>query len=464
MTRSVRFIHAADVHLGAAISGLRDVSPEWSALLMGAVAKAWERVVSAAISHEVDFVVLAGDLFDTARPSYGDFLRLFQGFERLDEAGIPAYVVCGNHDPFTSWEREVSRLPPAITLLGVERPQFALHYREGEPLCIVGGRSYYSQAWPESEGIADGIGRTEALVELAKQGVDASRAAFMVGVVHTGLEPDQSKAASDLRDLLGADVDYWACGHLHERRVFPSEDVPFVVFPGCVQGRSIDEVGERGCFLVELREGAPGATGVSSAPGAPAAQASRPCAVRLEFIPTSSVIFQHVNVDVSACQTLADIRQLVQVELFRENGKAHCDEMVTKILLTGETPLHRFLSKRDVLDDLRRQINNAFPTFFCDALIDATCLPEIALTGGVGAGAGTGEEARASGAAAGSFQEIVAAMADEQRLHSETLINFVQSEFVKRGIVVPSALTQRLDEFSDEAERLVFDLLREDAQ
>ena len=439
MTRNVRFIHAADVHMGAPISGLQDVSPEWSALLLEAIAKAWERVVSAALTHEVDFVVLSGDLFDTARPSYVDLLRLFQGFERLDEAGIPSYLVAGNHDPFTSWERETSRLPPTATLLGVNGPEFALFSRNEEPLCVIGGRSYYNQAWPESEDIAAGFGRQEALAELARRGLDASGAAFMVGVVHTGLAPDQSKAASNLKTLLAADVDYWACGHLHERCILPDEASPRVVYPGCVQGRNIEEVGERGCFLVELQEAEQDAGEAGrSGPARPS------CTARIDFIPTSSVILQQIRVDVSACQTLADVRQLVQVELFHENGKAHCDEMITRITLEGETPLHQFLLDRNVLNDLRRQINNAYPTFFCDALIDKTRVPE---------GAG-------SGGAEGPFPEIVVSMSDEQRLHEDVLINFVQSEFVKRGIVVPSTLTQYMGEFGDEAERIVLDLLR----
>lgn len=470
MTKKVRFIHVADIHLGSPVRGLRGAGDEWAAALQEAVVSAWERVVSAALSHDVDFVIVAGDMFDTSKCSYGDYLRFFEGLERLDAAGIPSYLVTGNHDPFTTWERDMSRLPALATMLGVDGPEFALFARDGEPLCLIGGRSYRNQAWPEGESISAGVSRAaavEALRQRASRRVsrvvhadkmpaaapsdesrpapngdpqgevlaNAAEAPFMIGVVHAGLVPDQSKARANLDDLLATDVDYWACGHLHEPHVYPNNANPRVVYPGCVQGTKMDEAGERGCFLVELEE--------------PPAGSSRKAHVRIQFIPTSSVILQQIDVDVSACQTLADVRRHVQSEQFHENGKAHCDEMVSRVTLKGQTTLHGFLSKREIRENLREQLNNSYPNFYCDALIDRTSLPgDVAWPGGDD----------------DFFPEVVKSMADEQRTHGDVLINFVQSEFVKRGISVPGSLSEFVGDFNDAAEKLVFDLLRDDAE
>ena len=431
MGKSVKFIHAADIHLGTPIRGLRDVAPEWATALQSAVATSWGRVVNAAIAHEVDFVILAGDMFDSSRPSYGDYLRFFEGLEQLDAAGIPTYLVTGNHDPYTAWERDVARLPRSATMLGVEGPQFTLFARAGEPLCLIGGRSYYNQAWPEGESISGGISRTAAIDALASVEPRVADAPFFIGVVHTALVPDQSKAQVSLQELLSADVDYWACGHLHERLALPDENNPRVVFPGCVQGRDINETGERGCYLVELSE--------RDGDGAGSVRA------HLEFIPTSSMVLQQLVIDVSACQTLADVRRLVQTELFHENGKTHCDEMITRITLVGKTSLNEFLAKREIIDDMRQQINNSYPTFFCDALVNQTRFVD---------------DARAD-ADGDLFPEIVAALAEEQRARQDVLINFVQSEFVKRGVSVPGSLSARIGDFNDAAEMIVLGLLRE---
>ena len=442
MGRRVSFIHAADIHFGTPIRGLRDVSPEWATALQEAVANAWERVVSAALSRDVDFVILAGDMFDSSRPSYGDYLRFFEGLERLNDAGIPVYLVTGNHDPYTTWERDVARLPSSAVLLGVNGPEFALYSRDDEPLCLIGGRGYYNQAWPEGGLISDGVTRDAAIRALEQEGCPAHKAPFAIGVIHASLVPDQSKARAELSDLLAADIDYWACGHLHERCAFPDEANPRVVFPGCVQGRGLSETGERGCYLVELEE----APAKGFHPGSPG-NAARSCRVRLEFIPTSSIVFQRMKVDVSACQTLTDVRRHVQSELFHENAQAHCDEMIVSVALTGETSLREYLVQQNTITDLRRQLNNAYPSFFCDVLVNETV-----------SAAGT----RAAGD--DFFPQIVDSIAVEQRSHEGALINYVQSEFVKRGIPVPGSLVNHVGDYSDAAERVVADLLRGDAQ
>ena len=64
MTESLTFLHAADLHLGAPFRGLAKVSPAWAARLVQAIPEAFDRVIDAAISRKVDFVVIAGDVFD----------------------------------------------------------------------------------------------------------------------------------------------------------------------------------------------------------------------------------------------------------------------------------------------------------------------------------------------------------------------------------------------------------------
>ena len=299
----MKFLHMADLHLGAPARGFVGLAPEWAARLQRAIPEAYDRAIDAAIAHAVDFVVIAGDVFDTSKPSYGDYLRFFEGLEKLDAAGIPSYLVAGNHDPYTAWARDVERLPESAHLLGVDGPEFALFSRESAPECLIAGRSYHNQAWPADQSIADGITRAAAAEAL---GTDAP---FAIGIIHTGLDIDIAKAPADQAELMAAGIDYWACGHFHQPIVRPTPGNPRVVFPGCLQARDIKETGERGCYLVELERNAPPS---------------------LEFIPTSSVVFQQLEVDVGACQTLADLVHLVQARLFRENGLVHCDAMVVR--------------------------------------------------------------------------------------------------------------------------------------
>ena len=429
MTSKITFLHTADIHLGAPIRGFRNLSDAWAARFQEAIGHSFGRVIDAAIANDVDFVVLAGDAFDASQASYGDYLRFFEEAHRLHEAGIPLYLIPGNHDPYTAWQHDAYRLPPSAHLLGTDGPQFVLYERDGEALCLIGARGYRNQAWPAEEPMAHGITRADAVRALTPAHPEAPNAPFCIGVIHTTLKPDQSKAYSDLEALLVADVDLWACGHLHTRFVHPAPEHPKVVFPGCVQGRDLNEPGEHGCYLVTMEEAGDCTPRVS-----------------LEFIPTADIVFHTVRVDVGTCQTLADVAHHAQALLFHENAKASCDNMVVRIVFVGTTDLHEFLAKPTVLADLRKRINNAYPMFYCDAIVDTTHPMRN----------------RAAMMRDGLFEAHVLRVADRQRSHPEEMVNYVQAEFVKRGIDVPSSLVRKIGDYNDEAETLALDLLAEE--
>lgn len=422
MPKRLTFIHAADLHLGAPFRGLRALSSTWANRLLAAIADAYDRVIDAAITRNVDFVVIAGDIFDSARASYGDYLHFFEGLRRLGEAGIPSYLVTGNHDPFTSWTRDFLALPPSATLLAADRPDFKLLERDGEPLCIIGGRGYYNQTWPVDECIAEGVTRAAAEEALAAQYPQVAQAPFAVGVLHTGLHLDSIKAPVDPQVLLSAGMNYWALGHIHIKYAYPSLENPQLVFSGCIQGRDIKETGERGVYAVTLEEGAPN---------------------QIEFIPTASVVWQRMKVDVSDCATLPDINDKIMRELFRVNGKAHCEQMVARITLEGSTPLHPVLQRPGVIDDMRKHINDAYSEFFCDTLLDGTVLPRDK------------DALRREGLFPSVFLQVAAA----QRKSSEDEVIYLQDEFLKKKIHLPGACIREVDTLAEEAENLVLDLL-----
>ena len=429
MTEQLTFIHAADLHLGAPFRGLRALSEQWASRLLTAISEAYDRVVDAALARRVDFVVMAGDIFDLAHPSYGDYLHFFEGLRRLEEADIPVYLVTGNHDPYVSWTHSFASLPPNAVMLPADRPGFSLYRRDGRALCLIGGRGYYNQTWPADECIADGVTRDAALRALLPDEPDAEQAPFAVGLLHTGLHLDTVKAPSDPKLLARAGMDYWALGHVHTKYVYPSQSDPRMVFSGSIQGRDINEQGEHGVFVVTLT-----ADGFSE-PGR--------ARTRVEFVPTASVVWQRVSVDVGDCTTLSEVCDRVMAELFRVNGRAHCDRMVTRVTLSGATPLHAVLRRPGVVDDLRKQINDAYSEFFCDALVDRTCAPRDldALR----------QEAL--------FPSVLLGISASQRADAEGQAAYLQEAFLKKNLSLPSACVRAVDELGAEAENLVLDLL-----
>ena len=103
MSRPVRFIHAADLHLDAPFTGIDATDDRVRAALVDATYAAFERVVDACLEHDVDFLVIAGDLYNAADKSRQAQQRFAAAAERLAQDGIEVFVVHGNHDPASGW-------------------------------------------------------------------------------------------------------------------------------------------------------------------------------------------------------------------------------------------------------------------------------------------------------------------------------------------------------------------------
>ena len=431
MARRISFIHVADLHFGAAPRGLRNVSPEWGDRLAEAVAESFDRVVDTALARRVDFVVIAGDSFDATRASYGDYLRFFKGLERLSQEGVPTYLTTGNNDPYSAWRRDLPMLPEGAFMVGAEGPEFALYSREEEPLCLIAARGYANQTWPSGKAITEGLTRASAVQALRGQEPRVVEAPFSIAIVHAGLQSDQSGAQVDPAALLDTDIDYWACGHQDRRLVLPNEFAPRIGYPGRVQSCDVKEAGECGCFLVTMEE-------------RPGAWAPR---IRVEFVPTAKILLSTVEVDVGDCRTLADVRHLTISHLFGKSSETSCENMVVRVVFTGETALHAYLSDPEVTEPLRRRINDAYPSFYCDALVDNT----------------RAVRSKRTLERQGLFAAQVLRVSAEQAERETEMVNYVQDEFVKRGVSIPSALVDSVREYCADAEALVLDLLDRDS-
>ena len=97
----VKFIHAADVHLGITYAGVGKNHKDIARELKQAAFDAFERVIDVAIEEEVDALVLAGDLLDSSRTFVKEKLFLQSQLNRLAPFGIPVVVALGNHDAGT---------------------------------------------------------------------------------------------------------------------------------------------------------------------------------------------------------------------------------------------------------------------------------------------------------------------------------------------------------------------------
>jgi exonuclease SbcD len=232
-----RFLHAADIHLDSPLHGLSryDGLPEDD--IRGATRAAFDNLVQRALDEAVDFVVIAGDLFDGEWKDMGTGLYFARAMGRLNQTGIPVFLLAGNHDAESVLTRSVP-WPPNVRLFGTRRPET---HRLPELAVAVHGQSFTTPAVTDNLVLAY---------------PDATDHHFNIGVLHTALAGRPGHAAyapCSLEDLRSKHYDYWALGHVHEHEIV-CED-PHVVFPGNTQGRTIRETGAKGAVIVTVEDG-----------------------------------------------------------------------------------------------------------------------------------------------------------------------------------------------------------------
>lgn len=242
--RAFRFIHAADLHLGSPFAGVGAQSERLRERLREAGYQALDRLVELAKAEQVDFVLLAGDLFDSEDRSLKAQLRLQKAAFALAEAGIRLYAVHGNHDPISAGYRARLEFPETVYVFpSGEVTAVTAVNRNGEQVADIYGISYAQQH--ERANLA-------ARFPMLPDEAPGSRL-FRIGLLHAHVDQQPGSvpyAPCTRQDLLRTRIDYWALGHIHLRQVL--QHAPWIVYPGNLQGRNVKETGPKGVYVADV--------------------------------------------------------------------------------------------------------------------------------------------------------------------------------------------------------------------
>ena len=239
-TPAFSFIHAADLHLGAAFAGLTRQAADLAAELEKATYTALDNLVRLALAKKTDAVLLAGDAYNRETGSAKALLALRDACAALGDAGISVFMVHGNHDPlsgpgFIAW-------PDNVHIFGTEAPAHVPLVRGGKTLALVHGISHARRDV------------TDNLAALFKR---APADVFQIGLLHCQVGGAGAGhlpyAPCTVDDLTRAGMDYWALGHVHKRGQVCA--APPAHYAGNIQGLHINEDGAKGCLLVNVRQG-----------------------------------------------------------------------------------------------------------------------------------------------------------------------------------------------------------------
>ena len=146
----LRFLHAADVLLDAPLQGIDALPRDAVDLVAQATLIAWERVIDAAVTHDVEAVLLTGNTFDAEAASLAADVVLRQGCERLAEKQIPLFVTPGPRDPIVAWD-ELPALPDNLTIFRSVRDEAVELTDRGRTIALIQPIGPWSEA-PKPSG------------------------------------------------------------------------------------------------------------------------------------------------------------------------------------------------------------------------------------------------------------------------------------------------------------------------
>lgn len=318
MAVSIKFLHAADLHIDSPFKGLSDVPEQVFQTMRKSTFQAFDRLIDRAIEKEVDFILLVGDLFDEDKQSLKAQLHLRSGFERLQEQDIQVYLTYGNHD-YIKGNAYPIEYPSNVHIFDSEEVSVFPFMKNNQTLAHIYGFSYVNREVQENK---------------ARQYKIKDRTVpYHIAMLHGSLHGDQNHdtyAPFRLEDLNEVPFDYWALGHIHKRQII--QEQPPVVYPGNIQGRHRHEQGEKGCYYVEITEGK----------------------TSLEFLPLQSVLFKEKKLVLQMEDTIPTIKEKIESEI-----KAK-DLQFIYLTLVAEEIHEETLGLSERLADLIDMINESF--------------------------------------------------------------------------------------------------------
>ncbi|SHG67110.1 metallophosphoesterase family protein [Ornithinibacillus halophilus] len=317
MEKQISFIHAADLHLDSPFKGLANLPEHIFQQVKDSTFTALNNLVDCAIEKQVDFVLLVGDLFDNESQSLKAQVKLRTAFKKLAEHNINVYLSYGNHDYMKGNVHPIT-YPDNVFIFSSENVE-SFNYKD---LAKIYGFSYEH--------------RVVTNKKVDEYHIQSSSTPFHIAMLH-GSYGDNAEhdtyAPFQLTDLTEKEFDYWALGHIHKREIIHSN--PSIIYPGNIQGRNRKEVGEKGCYYVNMNE----------------------ALTEKEFIPLHAIEFSQLSVDVSEATAIDQLENRLRSKLEELNSPT---PQLIELTLTSSQEIILEWKINHLIDDVIEILNDFF--------------------------------------------------------------------------------------------------------
>ena len=221
----MRFIHIADVHLGA----VPDKDKSWSKERADEIESTFDRLLAVAEERKVDLLLIAGDLFH-AQPSLQDLKSLDYKLSKL--TNTRTIMIAGNHDYISKGSPAESYEFTSNTVL-MPADTFSNAYLDDINVCVTGFS--FGQVEYTEDVYADIMPQMEDAVNIL--------------LVHGG---DEKHIPINFRQMAEAGFDYCALGHIHKPKHIVKNKM---AYPGSLEPLDRTETGRHGFIYGQIKDG-----------------------------------------------------------------------------------------------------------------------------------------------------------------------------------------------------------------
>jgi len=239
----MKFAHLADVHLGSwGEPKLRELST-----------KAFKKAIDETIKEKVDFLLIAGDLFNTSLPSIDCLKIAVEKLKELKELNIPVYCIAGSHDYSPSGKTMLEVLEKAGLLINVCKAE------------LVNDKLRLKFTLDPSGAKITGIlGKKGMLDKHFYEDLDLehleNEEGFKIFMLHNELTEYKTNELAMIDSIplssLPKNFDYYAAGHIHIKRDKTFNNYGPIIFTGPLFPVTFKELEEQssGFFIYDNGE------------------------------------------------------------------------------------------------------------------------------------------------------------------------------------------------------------------
>jgi DNA repair protein SbcD/Mre11 len=229
----MRFAHISDVHLGGwKQQPLQDLNFQ-----------SFRKAIDICIEKKLDFVLIAGDLFDSAFPPIETLKETFAEFKKLKDAKLPCFIIAGSHDYSISGKTFLDVLEKAGFCKNV------VDTEEVNEKIILNPTVYNGIAIYGYPGKKSGL----EIPDLRRIKLNDCPGMFKIFMLHTTIDKAKGTLPTDAIEVnLLPKADYYALGHLHIDFQYQNFVYPGPIFPNNFQ--ELEDLGNGSFYIVDTEQ------------------------------------------------------------------------------------------------------------------------------------------------------------------------------------------------------------------